>query len=542
MLFDAIIRKGRIVDGTGNPWFRADVAIRDRRIAKVGRCATDEADEIIDAEGLIVCPGFIDIHNHSEIHLIVNPNAASMVTQGITTLVVGNCGFSSAPVTSKNRDLVYSPWWSKEVKPTWNTLAEYFSILEKQGISVNVASLVGHGFVRGAIMGWEARLPAEEELEQMKELVAEAMKDGAVGLSSGLTYPPGVWSDTHELVELCKVVATYGGFYATHDRGTPYMKAKFEAIEIGEKAGCPVQISHIETHTGSFGQQDAVLTLVEEARQKGADVTFDVCTTIYGCGYFIGLVIPPWGLEGGAPRILERVSDPATRTKMRESMEKSRRQPAWDNIIVHRQRSHPEFSGKTVARIAKEWGKDPWDASYDMLKDDELDCVEIFAAVKGHDDDDLRKAIAHPFAMPNTDSWLEAPYGLLARGTTHPRAYGGFTIVFRKWVRGITRPDMPEEIGVKILTVEDTVRKMTSLPAQRLGLQDRGLIREGMYADIVVFDEKKIADKANYFGNTMVYSEGVNYVFVNGGIVIEKGEHIGSLPGKVMRGPVYKAP
>jgi len=320
------------------------------------------------------------------------------------------------------------------------------------------------------------------------------------------------------------------------------MKAKTEAIGIGEKAGCPVQISHIETQAGSFRQQDAVLKLVEEARQKGIDVTFDVCTTIYGCGYFMGLVIPPWGLQEGAPKILERVSDLATRTKMRESMEKSGRQPAWDNIIVHRQRSHPEFSGKTVAQIAREWGRDPWDASYDMLKDDGLDCVEIFAAVRGHDEDDLRKAIAHPFAMPNTDSWLEAPYGLLARGTTHPRAYGGFTVVFRKWVRGETRPDMPEEIGVKILTLEDAVRKMTSLPAQRLGLQDRGLIREGMYADIVVFDEEKITDKANYFGNTMVYSECVNYVFVNGRIVIEKGEHIGSLSGNVLRGPVCKAP
>ena len=499
---------------------------------------------MIDAEGLVVTPGFIDIHQHGEVHMVINPNAEGLVRQGITTIVGGNCGWSAAPITRKNRHLVHSPWWPKEIKPEWGTFEEFFKIYEKQGVAINVANLVGHGWVRGAVMGWEARLATEDELEEMKAHVVKAMEDGVFGFSSGLTYPPGCFSDTNEVVELCKVAAKYGGIYSTHDRGGPWPKGKAEAIEIGEKAAIPVQIAHIETHRGEFGKQEEVLTMVEEARARGVDVTYDVCTTMYGGGWFVASVMPAWSYEGGAPKMLERVGDPDTREKMKNDI-LSRREPQWDSIIILWLRAHPEFIGMNVAEIAETWGKDPWDASYDLLRDEGLDLSEVDTATKGHDAKDLETTFRQHACMPNTDSWFAAPYGFLGKRAPHPRGYGGFTIVLRKWVRGETRPDMPEEVGSKIVTLEEAIKKMTSLPAQRLGLKDRGLLREGMWADIVVFDADKVTDKAPYPGpanrKPHIYPEGMPYIIVNGTVVIDQGEHTGSLPGKVLRGPGYKA-
>jgi N-acyl-D-aspartate/D-glutamate deacylase len=545
MYFDTIIGNGRVVDGTGNPWFKADVAIREGRIAKIGNCSSDQADRVIDAAGHVVTPGFIDLHQHGEIHLIINPNAESLVRQGITTMVGGNCGWSAAPISSKNRHLVHSPWWPKEIKPEWETFKGFFKIYERQGVAINVANYVGHGWVRGAVMGWEARLATRDELEEMKAHVAEAMEDGAIGFSSGLTYPPGCWSDTNEVVELCKVAAKYGGIYSTHDRGGPEFKGKVEAVEIAERAGIPVQIAHLETHGAKeFGRTDEVLRIVDDARARGVDVTFDLCTTLYGGGWLAGSMIPAWAYEGGAPKMLERVSDPATREKMKNDL-LSRNGPNFRDIIMLHSRAHPEFLGMNLAEIAEKWGKDPWDAAYDLFKDEGLDLVEIGAATRGHKEEELRAAFKHPACMPNTDSWFRAPYGWLGKMTPHPREYGGIVIVLRKWVRGVTRLDMPEEPGAKILTLEEAIRKMTSLPAQRLGLKDRGLLREGMRADVVVFDPDRVSDKAPYPGpanrKPHMYPEGIPCVLVNGTIVIDHGEHTGSLPGKVLRGPGYKA-
>jgi N-acyl-D-amino-acid deacylase len=542
MVFDVLIRNGRVIDGTGSPWFKADVAIRRGKIAKVGRCRVDQADRVIDATGFVVSPGFIDIHQHGEIHLVINPNAESLIRQGITTMVGGNCGWSAAPITPRNKHLVHSPWWPREVKPTWATFSDFFTIYEQQGVAINVANLVGHGWIRSAVMGWEARLPTDDELAAMQAYTAEAMADGVFGLSTGLTYPPGCWSNTQEVIELCRIVAKYGGFYATHDRGLPWPAGKAEAIEIGQAAAIPTQISHIETHGREGGRQAEALKLVEAARARGQDVTYDVCTTLYGGGWLVASVMPAWACEGGAPKMLERVSDPATRDKMQRDILRTG-EPSWDHIIILWCRAHPEVVGMTVKEIAALWNKAPWDVAFNLLKDDGLDLVEVDTATKGHTRRDLEFTFKQPSCMPNTDSWFYAPYGPLSKRSPHPRGYGGFPIVLRKWVRGETRPDMPEEEGTKLVTLEAAIRKMTSLPAQRLGLTDRGLLQEDMWADVVVFDADRVSDQAPYPRNGQrtphQYPVGIPYVFVNGTLVIDQGEHTQSLPGQVLRGPGY---
>ncbi len=541
MDFDIIIRNGRVIDGTGNPWVKEDLAIRGGKIAKIGDCSSDGAKHVIDAKGFVVTPGFIDIHQHGEIFVLIDPNCDSLVRQGVTTFLGGQCGWSAAPISEKNRHLVYSPWWPKEISPSWETFDEFFKVYEAQGAAVNVANLVGHGWVRGAVMGWEARPPTTLELKEMKNHVARAMKDGVFGFSAGLTYPPGCWADPNEVIELAKVAAEYGGLYATHCRGGEWSDAKGEAIQTGETAAIPVQISHIETHSGEWGRQEDILSLVEEARDRGVDITYDVCTTLYGGGWLVAQ-LPIWAYEGGAPKILERVNDSETRQKMRNDMMKSEHD--WEGIFILWTRAHPEFIGMTIPEIAETWGKDPFDTVFDLLKDEGLDLPEVDSAMRGHVHKDLELTFAKPFAMPITDSWFYAPYGFLGERAPHPRGYGGFPIVFRKWVRGENNPEMPEEPGTKIVTLEEAVRKMTSLPANRLKLYDRGILRQGMCADVVVFDPDGISEKAPYPGaqnrKPHVYPAGIPYVIVNGTIVINNGEHTGDLPGKVLRGPGYQ--
>ena len=542
MAFDIVVMNGRIIDGTGNPWIKADVAIKDEKIAKIGRYENELAGDVIDANGLVVTPGFIDIHTHSEIHLIINPNAEGPVRQGITTIVGGNCGWSAAPVTGKNRNLIHSPWWPKEVKPEWETFREFFKIYKRKCVAINVANYIGHGTVRSAVMGWDARLATKDELDEMKAHLVKAMVDGVFGLSSGLTYPPGCWSDDHEVVELCKVVAKYGGFHATHDRGGPNFKGKIEAIKIGKKADIPVHISHIETHKGEWNRMEDVLKILDDARAMGQEITYDICTMKY-TGTWLAVFLPRWAKEGGAPKMLERIKNPDTREKIKNEL-LSRGTSLLNKFIILTSRAHPEFIGMNVSEISEKWVKDPFDVLLDLLRDEGLDLPELDHASKEHVDKDLQIGFRHPSCMPITDSWFSAPYGILGQRSPHPRGYSGFSIVIRKWVRGETRPDMPEEVGARIVTLEDAIRKMTSLPAQRLGLNDRGLLREGMQADIVIFDADKVTDMALYPSpanrKPHSYPEGMHFVIVNGNIVIDQGEHTGSLPGTVLRGPGYK--
>jgi len=542
MVYDYLMINGRIVDGTGNPWYKAALAIQGHRIAAIGNIASTQADQVIDAAGLVVAPGFIDIHQHSEIHLVIHPQAESLLKQGITTVLCGNCGWSAAPISEHNCELVYSPWWPHEIAPTWRTFNQFFKIYEEQGIAVNIANLVGHGWIRGAVMGWKARPSVPSELEEMKTLTIQAMEDGAFGLSTGLSYPPGCWSETHEVVELCKIVARYGGFYATHDRGGKWPQGKQEALQCAEDASLPVHISHIETHSGSWGRQTEALNLVQNARRKSIDVTFDVCTTAYGGSWLLSSLLPFWTYEGGAPQILARLQDSKTRARIVTNL--CQKPPEfWNNIILLGSYVHPEIIGMNLAEIAEFWDLPPWTAAINLLIDEGLRLVEVDCAMKGHVPPDLEETIAQPTCMPITDSWLPASSGIISRHAPHPRGYGGLTIVFRKWVRGETLKTIPEEPGAQILTLTDAVRKMTSLPAQRMGLHDRGLLKEGNVADIVLFNPQTLSDRAPYPNaknrRPHLYSEGVHYLFVNGNLVLNQGECLPVLPGKILRSPGY---
>ena len=541
--YDLLIVNGRILDGTDNPWFRADVGIANGRIMSIGDLKGIDAELIIDAEGLFVCPGFIDMHSHSDFTLLVNPRAESKVRQGVTTEVIGNCGSSAAPVKGETaRARLLSMMHKYGVEFSWSTFSEYLKTLEDRGAAVNVAALVGHGTVRRCVLGLESRPPTRDELDEMKALVAEAMEAGAFGMSSGLVYPPGRYASKEELIELCRVVAKYGGFYASHIRGEreTIVEATAEAIEIGERAGVPVQISHHPAKIGGWGKSKDTLRLIEEARLRGVDVTCDLHPYVAG-STGLSALLPAWVQEGGAGKIIERLSDPKLRKRIIADMIEEPipgpgpcglvKRGMWDKIILCDCSRNRDLIGKNFEEIAKIRGKDPFEAYFDLVIEEEAS-----GKVVGfyYNEEDIRRVLLHPTSMIGSDGYAFAPYGVLGVGKNHPRSYGAFPMVFRKYVRGISRKELMYDEGARILTVEEAVRKMTSLPAQKLGLWDRGLIRLGCWADVVLFDLERIADRATYL-EPYQYPEGIEYVIVNGEVVIEKGRHTGRLPGKVLK-------
>jgi N-acyl-D-amino-acid deacylase len=530
-----LIKGGQIVDGSGNPWFKSDIAIKNGRITKIGKLDYVESEKIIDAKGLVVAPGFIDAHSHSDITLLVNPMAESFVRQGITTVINGNCGNSPAPLKG-----VYLTQYAEEnmkkyeLKITWSTFADYCRVLEEKGIAINAATLVGHGNLRVGVMGEEGYSPKEptnEELEEMKALLAQAMKEGAFGMSTGLVYPPGVYAKTDEIIELCKVVAKYGGIYATHIRGQgdQFIEAVKEAIEIGEKAGVPVQLSHHSPNPGMWGKTIESLRMIDEARARGVDVTCDKHGYVFGSTN-LSTVLPPWAHEGGTQKLVERLRDPKLRERLkweiagglewpRVSPALHARAGAWENIIIIAAKNK-ELEGRSIRQIATSRGTDPFDTVFDILIEEEGTCSVKYPA---YSEGDILRVFKHPSSMVSTDDAALAPYGILGRGKGHPKAYGTFPLMFRKYVR---------DLGV--LTLEEAVRKMTSFPARRFGLWDRGLLAPGMWADIVIFNPHKISDKAT-IEEPYQYPEGIEYVIVNGKLVLDKGEHTGALPGKALR-------
>jgi N-acyl-D-amino-acid deacylase len=531
MIFDTVIKGGRIVDGTGNPWFWADVGITNGRITAVGDLSSARTQATVDAAGLVVCPGFIDMHTHSDSTLLVNPRAESMVRQGVTTQVIGNCGMSSTPVT-------------RDAQAEWHTLGQYLNRLEEQRVATNVAALVGHGQIRMAVLGSDDRAPTEDELEEMRSLVARAMRDGAFGLSTGLAYAPGLFADTAELVELAVVAARYGGLYTTHIRDESsqlaWQRSVQEALEVCERARIRVQISHLESHYPNWGGEDKVLAMLEEARARGLDVTCDIPP--YVCGATnLTTILPNWAHAGGAPGIVERLGDPDTRDKIRQFVLVQRESQAnppptmladglADRIWLAASNGNPDLVGKNLAEIGTLRGTDPVDAAFDLIVEDE---GESHIVVEQHNEEDIRQVLQHPLSMIVSDGAAYAPYGVLEAQRPHPRSYGVFPLVFRKYVRGETRKEEPSEVGEKVLTLPEAVRKMTSFPAQKLGLRDRGWVREGTWADLVVFDPLSIEDRATYQAPHQ-YPRGIPYVLVNGQVVVERGEHTGALPGKVI--------
>jgi N-acyl-D-amino-acid deacylase len=528
--FDLVIANGNVVNGSGELWFPADVAIAKDKIVRIGRLEEKEkrTRRIIDAKGLTVSPGFIDIHSHSDYSLLIDGTAQSKIRQGVTTEVLGEAS-SAGPVQGKaSKDV-----GEYNLQADWRTLGDYFRRLEKSGISVNVASYVGATQVRSCVLGDESRTATPDELAKMKELVTEAMKDGAFGLSSSLIVPPDTYLTTQELIEMASVVKPYAGIYSSHVRGEgeTILQAIQEAITIGEKAEVPVDVIHLKiADKRLWGRMKEVCALIEEARSREVRVTANQYPYIAGQNDLVAL-IPPWAMEGGRAKMLERLADAGLRARMERDIYKGIKgwydhylsMQGWEGAVlasVKLEKNKP-YEGKSVAEIAKTLNKKPTDVVFDFLKEEGGSVPTIYFVIS---EDDLRYAMRVPWVSIGSDGTAVRPDGILGAGKPHPRWYGTFPRVLGKYVR--------EE---KVLSLEEAIRKMTSLNAEKLGITDRGLLKEGLKADITIFNADKVIDKAT-FENPHQYPEGIEYVIVNGTVVIDKGQHLGAKPGKILYG------
>jgi N-acyl-D-amino-acid deacylase len=526
---DVVIRNGRIADGTGNPWFYGDVALRGDRIVAVGSVA-GEGKRTIDASGLVVAPGFIDMHSHSDFLLLEDGNAQSKIRQGVTTEVLGEGG-SAGPFKNK---LVPRPVSARNQPAQIRTLADYFAAVEKSGISVNIASYVGEGNVWQCVMGSSFDRPGPAELEKMKELVAEAMNDGAFGLSTALMMPPGSLATTDDLVELCRVVRQHGGIYSSHihDEGLGVFDSVKQAIEVGERAGVPVDVIHLKIADEQYwGRMKEVVALIEDARRRGVNVQANVYPYTRG-NNDLSSIIPPWAHEGGKAQMLARLRDTAQRPRLKDDIRHgitgwynhfTAVGSDWSRMLVSANNS---YKGMTMDRVIamKSAGKtpapDPLDILFDLLIEQEGSVSTVYAH---HTEEDMNLAMLQPWCSIGSDGSAYATEGLLRRGHPHPRNFGTFPRVLGVYVR-----------ERNLLRLEDAVRKMTSLNAAKLGLRDRGLLQSGLAADITIFDPVRVADRSTYT-EPFQYSEGIEYVLVNGQVVLDKGTHTASRPGKVLR-------
>jgi N-acyl-D-amino-acid deacylase len=525
---DILVRNGHIVDGTGSPWFKTDILIEDEKIWKIGR-NLEKSESTIDASGLIVCPGFIDIHGHSDYPILINPKAESKIHQGVTTEIIGNCGTSAAPLKGSTKQKAKETLKNYNQKLEWTNLAQYLNHIEKNGTTINLASFVGQGTIRESIMGYEARKPTTDELEEMKQLVEEAMKQGAWGLSSMPQFPPGSYADTDEIVELAKVSGRYGGIYATHIRTWNYQGLK-EAVEIGERANIPVEINHYGSSVDK--EVEVGFQILYNARNRGIDVTFDLYPYLAGSGH-LSQGIPDWAFEGGNDKFLENLKNPETRKKIKEEwavkLNELYRGDPWNKdyientkwgLMISDTRGDKSLEGRFIAEIADEIGRDPYDVALDILIKTNGQAIMVGFHIREWN---IEIAMKEPISMFCSDAVALTPKGILGQGKPHPRSYGTYPKILARYVR-----------EKNVLRLEDAIRKMSSLPAQRVGLPNRGIIKEGMYADIVIFDYDKIQDTATYI-DPHQFPKGIYYVIVNGTIVIEEGEHTNKFPGKPLR-------
>jgi len=545
MNLDIVLANARIVDGCGNPWFWGDLGVRQGRVAAIAQPGTLRGVHTIHVDGRFVAPGFVDVHTHSDLSILVNRRAESVVRQGVTTEVIGNCGMSPAPVDEGRLDEMRHYWGrlsaAPEVTWQWRTFAQYLDALQAGGLAINVAALVGHGALRIAALGFDEREPAPAELARMEDLLAAALEAGAFGMSTGLVYPPGCFARTEEVVALCRVASRYGGLYASHVRGEreTILEAVAEAIRIGREAHLPVQISHNAPKYGAPCDATANLRLVDEARAQGQDVTVDndVHTDL---GVLLIEALPQTVQERPTAEIVALLRDPPARRQMREEIVLDRRPafgPAgllkharWERITLMHAPRCQDAIGKTIACLARERGQEPFDVYCDLIVDNGDEVEAIFDYI---DEANVRILLRHPACMICSDGQVLAPYGLLNDPSPYsPCSYGEFPGVLERYVR-----------DEAVLTLEEAVRKMTSFPAQRFGLLDRGVLRPGAWADVVVFDLARIHDRAtNLYPHTYPfdnyphqYPEGIDYVLVNGVLVVEGERHTGILPGQVLR-------
>src|SRR3954449_3627452 len=531
--FDVIIKGGTVYDGTGDKPRVIDVAIRGDRIAALGNFSADQAKTVIDAKGLAVAPGFINMLSWSTESLIEDGRSQSEIREGVTTEIMGE-GNSMGPLNDRMKERIRSQQGDIKYEIKWNTLAEYLRYLEQRGVSCNIASFVGATTIRDYVIGLEDKQPTPEQVEQMRELVGKEMEAGALGVGTSLIYPPAFYAKTEELIELCKVAAKYKGKYISHMRseGNQLLQAIDELLRISKEANIPAEIYHIKAAgQPNWGKADAMLAKVEEARKAGLKITADMYTyTAAGTG--LDACLPPWTEDGGYPALFKRLRDPAMREKIKAEVQTP--SDKWENLYLaagspekillsgFKSEKLKPLTGKSLAEVAKIRGKDPIDTAMDLIAEDESRISTIYYLMS---EENVKKELVKPWVSFGSDEASQAPEGNFLKSNCHPRAYGNFTRVLGKYVR--------EE---KVLTLEDAIRKLSGLPATNLGLDHRGFVKEGMFADIVVFDPATIADRAT-FDKPHQDATGMKHAFVNGTQVLKDGEHTNAKPGRALWGP-----
>ncbi|HVP48347.1 MAG TPA: D-aminoacylase [Bryobacteraceae bacterium] len=530
--FDLLIRGGRIVDGAGNPSFLGDIGIRNDRIAAMGQLAGATARRTIDATALTVTPGFIDIHNHSDYTLVADGDAQSMIRQGVTSMILGEGG-SAAPIGGKQQPRDRRVLLNDQ-PVDWTDFNGYFARLLRQGISTNVGSYVGSSQIWTYVRGERTGPPTPAELDQMRALVRQAMEQGALGVASSLSGPPGSWIDTGTLVALCEAAAPYGGSYSTHMRteGRGVFESVAEAIEIGRRAHVPVDIIHLKIaeHT-MWGQMPELVATIARARAEGLQVQANVYP--YRAGQNdLASIIPPWAHEGGAQALIERLKDPALRPRLENEIlhgipgsnwyDHYTATGGWDGMLLV-SLSNPQykkFEGMRMSQVIAAMGKPPLDALFELL---EANSGSVPTVYFHHSEEDMRYALKQPFVSIGSDGTAVTTEGPLSAGHPHPRYYGTFPRVLGRYVR-----------DEKVLTLEEAIRKMTSANAAKIGIFDRGILRPGMAADVTVFDAARVTDNATY-EKPHQYATGIEYVMVNGQVVLDRGRHTGARPGVILK-------
>jgi len=531
--FDVVIKNGVVYDGTGGEGREVDVALRGDRIAGVGDFKNSPAKLVIDARGLAIAPGFINMLSWSNESLIADGLSQSEIRQGVTTEIMGE-GDSMGPVNDRVREEMLREQRDIHYKVEWATLADYLRYLEKRGVSCNVASFIGATTIRKNVIGYEDKQPTPQQLDQMRALVQKEMEAGALGIGTSLIYPPAFYAKTPELIELCKVAARYKGKYISHMRseGNQLLEAVDELIRISREANIPAEIYHIKAAGKSnWPKVDALLAKIEAAQKEGVKITADMYTyTAAGTG--LDACLPPWTEDGGYPALFKRLRDPATREKI--AAEVKTPSDAWENlylaagspenilVVGFKSEKLKPLTGKSLAEVAKMRGKDPVETIMDLLAEDESRIDTIYFVMS---EENVRKEIAKPWISFGSDESSQAPEGVFLKSNPHPRAYGNFARVLGKYVR-----------DEKVISLGEAVRRLSALPATNLGLDHRGFIQEGMFADVVVFDPATIADRAT-FAQPHQYSVGMKQIFVNGVQVLKDGEHTGAKPGRALWGP-----
>lgn len=531
--FSCVIKNGTLYDGTGGPPRQADVGIRGDRIVAVGKLTDARAENTIDAKGMAVAPGFINMLSWSTESLLVDGRSQSEIRQGVTTEIMGE-GWSMGPVNDRMKARILQEQGDVKFEIKWNTLAEYLRHLEQRGVSPNVASFLGATTVREFVIGLENKPPTPEQLEQMRALVRSAMEEGALGIGSSLIYAPAFYATTEELIELCKVAAQYQGKYISHMRseGNRLTEAVEELIRISREAGIPAEIYHIKAAgEKNWPKMEGVLAMVEKARAEGLKITADMYNYPAG-GTGLNAAMPPWALEGGYEALFARLKDPALREKLAAEM----RTPSdeWENLYLSagsadrlllvgfKSEKLKPLTGKTLAEVARDRGKDPVETIMDLVLEDQSRVDTVYFLMS---EENLKKQMKKSWVSFGSDEASQAPEGPFLKSNPHPRAYGNFARLLGKYVR--------EE---KVLSLAEAVRRLSGLPASNLGLDGRGLVKEGMFADVVVFDPKTIADRAT-FAEPHQYAVGMKHVLVNGVAVLKDGEHTGATPGRALSGP-----